>query len=70
MFAPEYKITTVQPQIQTQTYTVGGHSFYSSYTNDSGEYCCKCSDDDKRFCSCICTTCIAIGVSIILIKFL
>lgn len=66
MPSSEYKITTVQPQKAN----VDSHSFYSSSSNNSREFCGKCSDDDKRCCSCICTTCIAIGVSIILIKFL
>jgi hypothetical protein len=66
MPTPEYKITTVQPQKAN----VESHSFYSSSTTNNSRECCgKCSDDEKKCCSLMCTTCIAIGVSIILIKF-
>jgi len=61
----EYKITSTQPQMQK----VDAHSYYSTHTSSSG-YCCeKCSDDDKRCCSCMCTSGFAIAILVIIIKF-
>ena len=66
MPSQEYKITTIQPQKAN----VDSHSFYSSSTIQSrGGKCETWSDDDKRCCSCMCSTCFAIGLSIILINF-
>ena len=66
----EYKITTIQPQSQN----VDTHSFYSSSititnTHRSDECCGNCSEDEKRCYSCMCTSGLAIVVSIILIKY-
>ena len=61
----EYTIKTTHPQIQK----VDEHSYYSSHTSSRGECCENCSDDDKRCCSCMCTTGFAIAILVIIIKF-
>ena len=65
MPSQEYKITSTQPQTQI----VDGHSYYSSHTSSSGNCCSNCSDDDKRYCSCMCTTGFAIAILAIIINF-
>ena len=65
MPSQEYKITSTQPQSQT----IDAHSYYSSHTSSRGDCCRNCSDDDKRCCSCMCTTGFAIAIIAIIIKF-
>jgi hypothetical protein len=65
MSAPEYKITTVQPQKAS----VDSHSYYSSSTYNSGGCCGKCSEDDKRCCSCMCCTGFAVMVLVLIVKY-
>jgi hypothetical protein len=61
----EYTIKTTQPQKAK----VDAHSYYSSHTGNRGDCCENWSEDDKRCCSCMTTTCIAISVLVIIVKF-
>ena len=61
----EYTIKTTQPQTQK----VDAQSYYSSHTSSHGDCCQKCSEDDKRCCSCMCASGFAIAILAIIIKF-
>ena len=67
MPTPEYNITTVQPQ--KENINLHSHSYYSSSTYTSGGCCENWSEDDKRCCSCMCTTGLAVMFIVLIVKY-
>ena len=65
MLIPEYNITTFQPQKAN----IDSHSYYSSSTNTSVGCCENWSEDDKRCCSCMCTTGLAVIFIVLIVKY-